>query len=40
VHSPDDVQAAMQLCERRDFAIMLTSHSHSDRVAITPKEVE
>ena len=26
--------------ERRDFAIMVTSHSHSERVAITPKEVE
>ena len=26
--------------ERRDFAIMVTSHSHSERVEITPKEVE
>jgi hypothetical protein len=30
----------MQPCEKRDFAIMVTSHSHSERVAITPKEVE
>jgi hypothetical protein len=40
MHSPDDVQAAMQPRERRGFAIRVASHSHSERVEITPKEVE